>query len=35
VTRVGTTLKPGYDLILWREYVHNFSFSFVAPLEAQ
>jgi hypothetical protein len=32
---VWPALKPGYDLILRREYVHNLSFSLVAPLEAQ
>ena len=31
---VGSSLKAGHNLILWRQYVHNFPFSFVAPLEA-
>ena len=34
VPRVGATLKPGYHLILRSQHVHNFTFSFVAPLEA-
>jgi hypothetical protein len=31
---VGATLKAGYGIVGRGEYVNDFSFSFVAPLEA-
>jgi hypothetical protein len=31
---VGATLKAGYGIVGGGEYVNDFSFSFVAPLEA-
>jgi hypothetical protein len=34
VAGVGTTLKAGYSIVGGGEYVNDFSFSFVAPLEA-
>ena len=35
VARVGASLETGDHVILGGEYVHDFSFAFVAPLEAE
>jgi hypothetical protein len=32
---VWTTLKTGYDVVLWCEYIHQFSFALVAPLKPE
>jgi hypothetical protein len=31
---VGTALKAGYDIVFGRQYIHNFTFTFVSPLKA-
>jgi hypothetical protein len=35
VARIGAALKPRNYVVLLREHVHNFPFSFVAPLESK
>jgi hypothetical protein len=35
VPRVGPSLETGYDIITGGQYVHDFPFSLVPPLEAQ
>jgi hypothetical protein len=34
VASIGATLEAGYGIVGGRKHVHDFAFSFVAPLEA-
>ena len=35
VPRIGTSLEPRDDVVLRSQYIHDFTFPFVSPLEAQ
>ena len=35
VTGIGSTLEPRNDVVLRSQYVHDFSFPFVSPLETE
>src|SRR4051812_39689851 len=35
MSRVWSTLEPGYNFIRRSKDIYNFSFSFIAPLEAE